>query len=120
MVAIDPSDDSLHRFVVRHFRYDPERRERRPVVVAAYDNEGELIAHLESARDDIERRQRDGGPVGSNEHASGVVWEPGHQSKAAYGRFVQRALRHGVDPSPWLDRSRLPSNMWVTASERDE
>jgi hypothetical protein len=41
MAQVDPADDSIKRFIVRHYRYDPERRERRHVVVAAFDNEPE-------------------------------------------------------------------------------
>src|SRR5271166_5524637 len=35
---VDPDDDSICRWVVSHFRYDPARNERRNVVVAAFDN----------------------------------------------------------------------------------
>src|SRR5580700_7663243 len=41
MAQVDPADDSIKRFIVRHYRYDPERRARRHVVVAAFDNEPE-------------------------------------------------------------------------------
>jgi hypothetical protein len=46
-------------------------------VVDAFDNEAEFLALLESIRDDVERRRTTGAPVGHNEHASGVVYEPG-------------------------------------------
>ena len=29
MARVDPGDDGITRFIVRHYRYDPERRERR-------------------------------------------------------------------------------------------
>jgi hypothetical protein len=44
MSRVDPEDDSIERFIVRHHRYDPLRRERRHVVVAAFDNEQEYGA----------------------------------------------------------------------------
>jgi hypothetical protein len=40
-------------------------------------NEAEFLALLESIRDDVERRRTTGAPVGHDEHASGVVYEPG-------------------------------------------
>jgi hypothetical protein len=33
--------------VVRHYRYDPDRRQRRHVVVAAFDNESEFMARIQ-------------------------------------------------------------------------
>ena len=44
--AVDPNDDSVWRWVVQHYRFDPERNQRRRVVVAAYDNEAEFDAAL--------------------------------------------------------------------------
>jgi hypothetical protein len=38
MSVIDPKNDSTARWVVHHYRWDPERNERRNVVVAAFDD----------------------------------------------------------------------------------
>ncbi len=71
MARVDVEDDSIRRFVVRHYRYDPVRHERRHVVFAAFDNEAEFLALLESIRGDIERRRTAGEPIDHNEHSSG-------------------------------------------------
>jgi hypothetical protein len=113
MARVDADNDGIRRFVVRHHRFDPERRERRHVIVDAFDNRAEFEAQLESIQRDIDRRKLAGEPVDRNEHASGVVWEPGHRQRAANGRQVLRALRHGVAPGPWLDRLDLPPNIAV-------
>jgi hypothetical protein len=42
VAEVDPDDDSIRRFIVRHYRYDPDRHERRHVVVAAFDSEREF------------------------------------------------------------------------------
>jgi hypothetical protein len=111
-------DDSIQRFVVRHYRYDPVRHERRHVVVDAFDNEAEFLALLESIRDDVERRRTTGAPVGHNEHASGVVYEPGDRRRAATGHLIRKMMAHGVDPRPWIDMNDLPSNIaFFTADE---
>ena len=34
MSEVDPNDDSIWRWVLKHYRFDPERGERRRVVVA--------------------------------------------------------------------------------------
>lgn len=103
----------MRRFVVRHYRYDAERRERRHVVVAAFDNEPEFLACMEAVRDELERRRHDGERVHPSEHASGTLLEPGHRRRAANGRLVMRALRHGVAGGPWLDELEMPSNVSV-------
>lgn len=50
MAAVDPDDDSIKRFIVLHYRYDADRRERRNVVVQAFDNEREFHAALTARR----------------------------------------------------------------------
>lgn len=40
-------DDATERFVVQHYRYDPDRGQRRHAVVAAFDNDPELMACMQ-------------------------------------------------------------------------
>jgi hypothetical protein len=47
---IDADNDDLLRYVVRRYAYDPQRRERRHQIVAAFDNERERGAFLEPSR----------------------------------------------------------------------
>jgi hypothetical protein len=102
----------MRRFIVRHYRYDPERRERRHVVVAAFDNEREFLACIERVRAEIEQRREREEHVDPREHASGVVYEAGYLRRAANGHLLRRAFKHGVvglDFEEW----ELPSNMAV-------
>jgi len=117
VARVDPEDDDIRRFIAHHYRYDPERRERRHVVVAAFDNEVEFLACMEGVRDQIKSRRDRGEPVDPREHASGTVHEPGDRRRAANGHLVMRALRHGVVPGPWLDELELPSNMSCAVPE---
>lgn len=113
MARVDVGDDGIRRFVVRQYRYDPKRNERRHVIVDAFDNEAEFLALLESIQADIQRRTAAGDPVDRNEHASGTVYEPGHHRRAATGHLVRRMMEHGVDPRPWVDARDLPSNITI-------
>jgi len=110
---VDPDDDDVRRYVVRHYRYDPVRRERRHVVVAAFDSRREFVACLDAILEEIRRRRAVGESVDPGERVSGVVHEPGSRRRAANGRLVRRALSHGVAPGPWIDELELPSNMAV-------
>jgi hypothetical protein len=47
MAPVDPENDNIQRFIVRHYRYDPERHERRHVVVPAFDNDPEFQACMQ-------------------------------------------------------------------------
>ena len=114
---VDPGDDGIERFIVRHFRYDPQRRERRHVVVAAFDNEPEFRACLDSLRDEIKARRDRGEPTDPGEHASGVVHEPGYLRRSANGHLLSRAIRHGVT-GLWIAELELPSNMSLARAER--
>ena len=63
MAQVDPEDDTIERFVVYHYRYDPGRRERRHVLVAVFDNEREFQARVDREQAELERRRRAGEPT---------------------------------------------------------
>ncbi len=96
MAQVDPEDDSITRFIVRHYRYDPARRERRHVIVAAFDNEREFHSGMNRVTAEIAQRRDRGEHVDPGEHASGVVFDPGHLRRAAIGHLVSRAIEHGA------------------------
>ena len=116
MPRVDPEDDSIERFIVCHYRYDPQRRERRHVVIAAFDSEREFQACFESVRAEINRRREAGEPVDASEHVSGRIHEPGYLRRAANGHLVMRALRRGA-AGPWIGELELPSNIAVSRAE---
>jgi hypothetical protein len=99
-------------FIVHHYRFDAERRERRHVAVAVFDNEPEFLACIERVRAGIERRREAGEPVDPREYATGVVHEPGYLRRAANGHLAMRAVAHGAG-GPWLEELELPSNISV-------
>jgi hypothetical protein len=114
---VDPEDDSIERFIVRHYRYDPQRRERRHVVVAAFDNEQESGACMASVGREIRARRERGDPVDPREHASVVVHEVGYLLRAANGHLLSRAIRRGAGGS-WSEDLELPSAMSVLRAQR--
>jgi hypothetical protein len=117
VARVNPEDDTVERFIVRHYRYDRQRRERRHVVVAAFDNEPEFLASMEMVRSEIERRRQAGEAVDPREHASGVVHEPGYLRRAANAHLARRAVRHGA-AGPWLEELELPSYISVGWARR--
>ncbi|HEY3087101.1 MAG TPA: hypothetical protein VII16_08460 [Actinomycetes bacterium] len=119
MSQVDPDDDNIRRLIVRHYRYDPDRHERRHLLVAAFDNEREFDACLEAMEAELSRRRERGDAVDPREHVSGVVHEPGHRRRQQNARILVRASRHGVVPANWhtLD---LPSNVAILSAGRPE
>jgi hypothetical protein len=107
---VDPADDTKRRFIARHYRYDPTRRERRHVVVAAFDNEREFLRCIAKIQAEIAGRRERDEPADPREHASGVVYEPGYLRRAANGHLLLRAIRHGA-AGPWVEGLELPSNV---------
>jgi hypothetical protein len=107
---VDPENDEITRYIVWHYRYDPDRHERRHQVVAAFDNETEFEACIEAAALDLRRRRESGEAVDPREYVSGVVHKPGERRRQQNARMLTRAWRHGV----WLEgaeRLELPSNV---------
>ena len=109
MPEVDPRDDSISRWVLHHYRFDPERRQRRNVVVAAYDNEAEFDAALATYSQRI-RAEIDSGARDNAEHVSGVLWPPGQHDAQARGRTSSQAVSHGADPRQVSLDGPLPSN----------
>ena len=117
MAGVDPDDDSIERFIVRRYAYDPNRHERRHQVVAAFDNEGEFMALITTLGEELERRRAAGDAMDPREHVTGVRFEPGYRRRAAAGHLVIRAIRHRVSLSDAvLDQLELPSNMSIIRS----
>ena len=119
MAQVDPEDDDVRRFVVRHYRYDPERRQRRHVVVAAFDDEGEFERDLEARSAALRARREGGEAVDEREHISGVIQEPGDRRRAARGHAVRRAVEHGVPPPSASGDPELPAGMQLIIAEPD-
>lgn len=119
VARVDPENDNIRRFIAHHYRYDPARRERRHVVVAAFDNELEFLACVECVGAEIGQRRERGERVDPREHASGVVHEPGYLRRAANGHLLSRAFKHGV-AGLRFEELGLPYNMSVFRAERPQ
>ncbi len=109
---VNPGDDSICRYVVSHYRYDPSRRERRNVVVAAFDNAAEYEACIHREAQALSDRKAAGEVTDRREHISGTVHSAGHRWRQQNARMLHRALRRGVIP-PNLDNLELPSNVGI-------
>jgi hypothetical protein len=97
MPQVDPDDDSIWRITLRHYRYDPERRERRHVDVATFDNEQEFLQEFGRRHYELEDRKRQG-TADPREHFTGIPKEPGsearrQESKQAQWRWRAQAAR---------------------------
>ena len=105
MATVDPNDDNIKRYVVRSYVYDPERRERRHQVVAAFDNEQEFIALINAQKEEIESRRSVGVGVSPLDYYSGVALEPGYRRHMARQRLVYKAIARSVNlPEATLER----------------
>lgn len=80
--------------MVQHYRYDPERHQRRRVTAEAFDNEAECATSTEYA--------------------------PGDRRRTAFGRMVMRAFAHGADVRPLLEQGQLPRNVAFLTIVEDE
>lgn len=118
LAEVDPSDDAIWRWVLHHYRFDPERRQRRNVVVAAYDNEAEFEAALATHRQRI-HAEVDAGARDDSEHVVDVVWPPGDHDAQVRGRTVRKATVRGVDPRRVPLDGPLPRNKVVFGWDSD-
>lgn len=93
MVKVDPDDDSIRRYVVRRYAFDPDRGERRHQIVAAFDTEQEYRAYYEEATAELQAHRDAGLQVDPRERYTGMLLEPGHRQRAQDRRLLLRALQ---------------------------
>ena len=77
---IDPNDDSIDRWIIWHYRYDPERRERRNIAIAAFDNLRAFMKCFKRVSAELEVAKSEG-RAEVKERISGVMWKAGHRAE---------------------------------------
>jgi hypothetical protein len=80
VARVDPDDDSIERWIVRRYAYDPDRRERRHIVLAAFDNETEFNEHMLASWLEL-KAQKATGDAEPQEHITGTHREPGYAAR---------------------------------------
>src|SRR5437016_3404916 len=101
MGRVDPEDDTIERYVVFHYRYDSNRRERRNMIEAAFDDADEMVAHLRRERAALGERQ-DAGLADPKENYHGTVWPQGDRQRARQERLERQIFlrMHGPRTEP--------------------
>lgn len=77
---IDPYDDSIDRWIVWHYRYDPERRERRNIVIAAFDNRRTFMKFIERSNVQLEAAKSEG-RADKKERITGTKLKAGYREE---------------------------------------
>jgi GNAT superfamily N-acetyltransferase len=113
IARIDADNDDLLRYVVRRYAYDPQRRERRHHIVAAFDNDREWGAFLDQAAARLGQDRAAGLVTDPRDHYTGLVLEPGYQRRQQNARLIRRAIERGADISAFAAGLDLPSNMAI-------
>jgi hypothetical protein len=116
VAAVDPDDDTIDRWVVLHYRYDPDRRERRQVVVAAFDNPDEFHADIHSRAEQLRAHAKRGEEIDGLEHITGHAYPAGYRRRQRDAHLLKRAIEHGV--APIVEDLDLPPNVSVTQAVR--
>jgi hypothetical protein len=92
MARADSTDDTLRRFVVHLHAFDPKRRERRPIEVAAFDNEAEAMRCFGETHLAVLSR-RATGDADPRDHITMVIKEPGIDERNRQRRIRERLMR---------------------------
>jgi hypothetical protein len=111
VASVDPDDDAVARYVVTHYRYDPDRRERRHVVVAAFDDPDEFHADINLRAEQLCIRRKSGEHVDRLERITGRTYAAGYRRQQRDAHLLRRAIEHGV--APVLGDLDLPTNVSV-------
>ena len=116
VAVVDPDDDTVARYVVAHYRYDPDRRERRHVVVAAFDNPGEFHTDIQVRAEQLRALRESGEDVDRLEHITGRTYAAGYRRQQRDAHLLKRAIEHGI--APVLDDLALPPNVSAVRAVR--
>src|ERR1700727_2729080 len=95
VAEVDPDDDSIARWVVAHYRYDADRRERRHVVVAAFDNPDEFHADIHARAEQLRARRESGDDVDRLERITGRTYAAGYRRQQRDAHLLMRAIERG-------------------------
>jgi hypothetical protein len=109
VAEVDQDDDTVARWVVTHYRYDPDRRERRHVVVAAFDNPDEFHADIRARAEQLRARRESGEDVDRLERITGRTYAAGYRRQQRDAHLLKRAIEHGV--APVVEDLDLPPNV---------
>ena len=82
---VDVKDDSLDRWYVRHYKYDPDRKQVRHVFLKAFSNQKGQMRYFTLVNEGLQDRKlvED---VPRHEHISGGHYEPGYHARVRENR----------------------------------
>ena len=92
MTRVDPEDDSIERWVAFHYLYDPERSDRRNVIVDAFNSDADFRDLLDRAGSEL-RAAIANGAAEKMEHLGGWRWPAGRIADQAETRLYPKRLR---------------------------
>jgi hypothetical protein len=107
MSEIDISDDSLTRYVVKHYKFDPSTKHFIHLELMAFDNKKELEMKISELGKSLKHLQ-DSHEVTSKEYIYGAIYKPGHFDQTNQMHLVKRMIRHGVNPNAYFSQNRTP------------
>jgi hypothetical protein len=114
MASIDANDDTKRRWIVYHFRYVPERRQHRRVVIACFDKRREWRRFIDQARRQLQEA-KEAGTADTRQQISGVERPAGYDrvwKDVREHRPISTTLTRWGNPVPGLPQpltSELPS-----------
>lgn len=115
VARVDPDDESVERYVVQRYRFDPSRRERRNVTEVAFDDCEEFETYLREAAARL-KAEKAAGTAEPVEHYLGLHRAPGH-------REAMRRRRLGLAPEltiVWVRRIDGAGDLWTAARDDRE
>jgi hypothetical protein len=98
VAEIDPEDDAVSRYIVRHYAYDQARHERRHQTIVAFDDRMQFEAHIDNANARLRALQAVDGDVDPLEYYSGVFKPASEDHRQRLRRITQAAIEHGAQP----------------------
>ena len=79
-VEVDINDDSIDRWYVKHYKFDPKRNEVRHVILKAFSNQKAQMEFFELKSKELEERKKIE-DVPKHEHISGGHYAPGYHAR---------------------------------------
>jgi len=110
--SIDPNDDTLHRFIVWHYHYVEEFRERKLEAICAYSTMAEAGRDYSARSADLLKRQVEGLTDGKEYFSCGYR-RPGYKEHTEHQRLEIKKMRSG-----WIAQ-RLTKNQTSGKSDAE-
>lgn len=113
MSEVDINNDSLTRFVVKHYKYDQKSNHYSHLNVIAFNNKHEMKNKIKKLNNHLDSLKSNNVAY-KKEYFYGVIYKPEHFAKTNQMHLINKMIRHGVSPTKHLPPDQISGLLYTS------